>query len=245
MQGKVLVLDQVVEAPELALRLSEIEMGVYALVAITPYYMWHPRVAAALNAWGPRRVLIDVAALEAGAQESLSSGLAALSHARELFPGAKFHMLASPVTVQSVDASALARDGVPSFSGPLLPPTVALTGSQLRAEHDLLDVLRAAMAGQGSTAIVVAPSRGRAAALARRLGSLAIAYHGGLSASEQLAALEAFRAGRARALVATEAVTTIDLLPAPSTIVFAHPPRTLDTLFRASPGLSGPRRRCR
>jgi len=233
--GALLIVPEGQEGAEQSLRLTEIESSVYSFVAVTPAMLWQTRLARTILSWHPILVVLDAGALAVDPLENDLQTLATLLRIRALLPQVFILILAGIADLSLRGALVRELGGAIGSLGPPLPPKVILQAPEVASDKERVSQLAGLVAAQNGTGLIMTPSRRTAATVAAALqaiGHNAAAYHTGLNATEQLAILEAFRDGRQRLLVGTEALLDEDELPVLGFIAFSHPPRSLFSLAR-------------
>lgn len=230
--ARLLALGPGLESAELALRLRELADGVYPVVAVDPERLWQVPVERAIQQRSPRLVVLDTGSLAANgpAADLLAEGL--LQRLRRLLPEARVVRLGqfpSPARLP------LAGARQPLRLGDALPASTAVRLHEIVDERQRIRALVALVRRHEQRGLILAPSRGKASALAsvlRQIGLDAGVYHGGLSVSERAALIGTFQDGRQRLLVATESLFSAPPLPTPALVAFSHLPRGLDQVLR-------------
>ncbi|HXT35676.1 MAG TPA: hypothetical protein VN837_08880 [Chloroflexota bacterium] len=213
-------------AAEWDLRLAEVVAGIYSLIVVDARLLWDSQFMVALARNVPRLVAFDVtpdAEVDSADRWALALQIARV---RQVFPATMIAAVGTPT-------SSWARDWLAARLGStaalpredLVPPGVALRSVRAGAERDRWGAVLDAAPPPGAPMLLVTPSRSGAIAAAKRLGSTASAYHGGLLLSERAAILEAYRRRQPRTLVVTQTLPRTDDLPPPAAIVLTHPPR--------------------
>lgn len=228
---RVLVLDGSLEAAEWDLRLAEVAAGVHGAMVTDSRLLWDSRMVVALTRLGPRLVAIDPREEEGADPDDRLAVALLVGRVRRTFPAARLAVVSAPMSPAARDwvSHIVGSASVPR--GGLAPPGIALRAVRVRAERERWGAVLDAASVRGDPLLLVAPSRARAIAAAKRIGSAAMVYHGGLSLGERAAVLEAYRR-QPRIMVVTQTLPRTDDLPPPSVIILTHPPQGAETLAR-------------
>ena len=212
------------------LRLAEVAAGVIPLIVADARLLWDSQFVVAVTRLRPRLVVFDVTPDVEGDLTDRWALVLRIARVRQVLPATLIAAIGMPTSPWARDwlAAHLGSTAVPR--GNLVPPGVALRTVRVEAERDRWGAILDAAPPSGGPLLLVTPSRSRAIAAARRLGSTAVAYHGGLLLGERAAILEAYRRQPPRTLVVTQTLPRSDDLPAPAAIVLTHPPRHPETL---------------
>jgi hypothetical protein len=215
---------------ELAVRIGAIAEGGARLIALDSERLWHARLARALHAADVRLVVVDTSGLAVGSVARWAAIQSLTGRLEDLMPDAHLVLLSPPTPwPSSIDMLV----GPCWQCGALVPDAVAISWIQHTSEAERLSSLLSHIRAASGAVLLVAPTRGAAESLAARLREApldAAAYHAGLLPAQRAALFTAFREGRLRVLVATEAIHLEAGLPSPALLAFSHPPHSLESL---------------
>jgi hypothetical protein len=233
--GRICILPAAAEAAEFSLRLTEYEAGLYRVLVLDPDQLWLSQCAAAFGVVPPGLFIVDAASLAAGINDSSLRALEIRRRLTSEFGTPSVLMTCDPLSVARI-ALLNAQGGAPVFrEGPVVPERTVLRFTRIRLDRERLEHIRRLLRPSGRRVVIVAPTRGTVNGIAASLQSLGIdcvQYHAGLSVSERDSIVTAYRGGRLRAIVATEALAAESSMVCPDWLIFSHPPSSPEALAR-------------
>jgi hypothetical protein len=235
--GRMCILPPAAEATEFSLRLTEYEAGIFRVLVLDPDQLWLAQVTHSFVVAPPGLYVVDVSSLAPGINDGSLRALEIKRRLTREFPNPSILTTCDPLSLARI-ALMQGQAGAPVFrQGPVVPEQTVLRFTRMRLERERLEHIRKHLRPSGRRAVVISPTRGTASRITASLQSLGIdcaLYHAGLSLSERETMLAAYRGGRLRALVATEALAAEPAMVCPDQLVFSHPPSSPEALVRFS-----------